>query len=251
MQESELKHVTLRIEALEEVSFMDLLKYIYSNNLPATLDSLLDLSLTADKFEVVSCLRDCTRALQNLPMTPESASIYLDLPQSLLMSPTVQPLLDASKQFLVTNFWNLDTFQEEVLDLPLLGLQAVLSSDNLEVTSEIVVYDTVLAWVRKHYPNMEERREILKTHLLHLVRFPFLTITQLTKDVLTCNDIDPEHASKIVICALSYKAETDSSRKRCLAAEKGIIASYQFMERVQTKRPNDLLQWNPEYYEEY
>ncbi|KAL8556663.1 hypothetical protein ACS0TY_004201 [Phlomoides rotata] len=216
---------------------MDLLKYVYSNNLPTTLDALLDLLLTADKFEVVSCSRDCTRALQNLPMNYESAFIYLDLPPCLLMSPTVEPLLDAAKQFLVANFRNLDKFMVEVLNLPLLGLQVVLSSDNLQVTSEIVVYDTVLAWVRKHYPNMEERREILKTHLLHLVRFPFLTTTQLTKDVLTCNDIDPEHASKIVICALSYKAETDSYRKQCLAAEEGIITSRQFMERVQSKRP--------------
>ncbi|KAL8556665.1 hypothetical protein ACS0TY_004202 [Phlomoides rotata] len=110
MQKSEHKHVTLRIEALEEASLMDLLKYVYSNNLPNSLNGLLDLLVRADKFEVASCLRDCTRSLQNLPMTYESASLYLDLPPSLLVSPIIEPLTDAAKQFLIANFKDLDNF---------------------------------------------------------------------------------------------------------------------------------------------
>ncbi|KAL8556640.1 hypothetical protein ACS0TY_004188 [Phlomoides rotata] len=230
MQESEQKHVTLRIEALEETSFMDMLKYVYSSYLPTTLDALRNLLVIADKFEVDSCSRDCTRALQKLPMTRESASVYLDLPPSLLMSPIVEPLLDAAKQFLVAEFKELDEFREELLHLPLPCLQAVLSSDDLHVTSEIVVYNCVLDWVHKHYPDSKERQEILETQLLHLVRFPFMTTTQLT-EVETCNDIDREVASKIVTRALFFKAETDSHLKRCLAAEEDNAASRQFVER--------------------
>lgn len=92
----------------EEVSVMDLLKYVYSNDLPTTLDALLHLLVIADKFEVASCSRDCTRLLQNMPMTCESASLYLDLPPSVLMSPAVQPLIDATKPFLVAHFKDLD-----------------------------------------------------------------------------------------------------------------------------------------------
>lgn len=80
---------------------MDLLKYIYTNNLPTTLNSLLGLLAIADKFEVASCLRDCVESLQTLPMTCESACLYLDLPQSLS---TIQPLIDAAKKFLVEKF---------------------------------------------------------------------------------------------------------------------------------------------------
>lgn len=129
-----------------------------------------------------------------------------------------------------------------MLDLPLIGIQAILSSDDLQVTSECAVYDFVLTWVRKHYPDFEERREILKTHLLHLIRFPFMTTTKLTEEVQTCSDIDPEVASKIVIRALGYKAETPH-RRRCLAAEACNTLSRQFVERAYKRRPNKVVEF--------
>ncbi|KAL8543508.1 hypothetical protein ACS0TY_004162 [Phlomoides rotata] len=237
MLESEQKNATLRINTSEEASLMDLLKYVYSNNLPTSLNGLLDLLVRADKFEVASCLRDCTRSLQNLPMTYESASIYLDLPPSLLMSPIVEPLAVAAKQFLIANFKDLDKFKEEMLNLPLVGIQAVLSSDDLRVTSEGVVYDFVLRWVHKHYSDLEERREILKIHLLHLVRFPFMTTKKLTEEVQTCDDIDPEVASKIVTRTLVFKAAETLHQKHCLAVEEGNTASQQYVERAYKCRP--------------
>ncbi|KAL6518911.1 hypothetical protein OROHE_017664 [Orobanche hederae] len=213
------KLVTLRIQTLEEVSLMDLLKYVYSNNLPTTLHALLHLSVIADKFEVASCLRDCTQSLQNMPMTCESASLYLDLPPSLLMSPTVEPLIDAAKQFLVARFKDID------------HIKVIISSDDLQVTSEGVVFDSVLRWARKHYSDLEERREILKTHLIDLIRFPFMTIPQLIEKVQTCSDIDPELALHRVMHALCFKAETPH-RKRCLATEEVNFVSRQFVERA-------------------
>ncbi|KAI3888873.1 hypothetical protein MKX03_036057 [Papaver bracteatum] len=33
-----------------------------------------------DKFEVASCMRYCSRLLRNMPMTPDSAFLYLELP---------------------------------------------------------------------------------------------------------------------------------------------------------------------------
>ncbi|KAL8543509.1 hypothetical protein ACS0TY_004163 [Phlomoides rotata] len=236
MLESEQNNARLRINTSEEASLMYLLKYIYNNNLPTTLKALLDLSVTADKFEAASCFRDCIRSLQNLPMTCESAALYFDLPPSVLMSPIVQPLADAAKQFLIAKFKDLDKFKKEMLNLTLAGIQAVLSSDDLEVTSEDVVYDFVVTWAHKHYSDLEERRGILKTHLLHLVRFPLMTTKKLIEEVQTCNDIDPEVASKIVIHALGFKAETPY-RKRCIGAEEGDAASRQFVERAYKHRP--------------
>ncbi|KAL8552367.1 hypothetical protein ACS0TY_001165 [Phlomoides rotata] len=214
---------------------MDLLKYVYSNNLPTTLHALLHLLVIADKFEVASCLRDCTRSLQNMPMTCETASLYLDLPPSLQSSPTVEPLIDAAKQFLVAHFKDFNQCNEDMLNLPLASIRVILSSDDLQVTSEGVVFESVLTWARKHYPDLEERREILKTHLLDLIRFPFLTIPQLTERVQTCSDIDRELANQIVIRALSFKAETPH-RKRCLATKEVSVVSRQFVERTYKSR---------------
>lgn len=84
---------------------MDLLNFMYSNTLPRTAPAaLLDVLMAADKYEVASCMRYCSRLLRHLPMTCESALLYLDLPSTILMADTVQPLTDAAKQFLAARF---------------------------------------------------------------------------------------------------------------------------------------------------
>lgn len=93
MRESEQRHVTLRINASEEAALMELLNFMYCNTLTTTsAPALLDVLMAADKFEVASCMRHCSRLLRNMPMTPESALLYLDLPSSVLMAEAVQPL---------------------------------------------------------------------------------------------------------------------------------------------------------------
>jgi len=119
------------------------------------------------------------------------------------------------------------------LSLPLVGIEAILSSDELQVASEDVVYDFVLKWVRTQYPKLDERREVLGTQLARLIRFPYMTCRKLKK-VLTCNDFDQNVASKLVLEALFFKAEAPH-RQRILAAES---ASYRlFVERAYKYRP--------------
>ncbi|KAL6578785.1 Boi protein [Orobanche minor] len=220
----------------EEAAFMDLLNFMYSNTVPRTTPTaLLDVLMAADKFEVASCMRHCSRLLRNLPMTSESALLYLDLPSTVLMSDTVQPLMDAAKQYLAARFKDLNKCHEEVLNLPLAGIEAVLFSDDLQVPSEDAVYDFVLKWARTHYPDPEERREILSARLLRFVRFPCMTCRKLKK-VLTCIDIDPEIASKVVLDALFFKAEAPY-RQRTLIAEEANTSFRRFVERAYKYRP--------------
>ncbi|XP_057810174.1 LOW QUALITY PROTEIN: BTB/POZ domain-containing protein POB1-like [Salvia miltiorrhiza] len=236
MRESEQRHVTLRIQVSEEAALMDLLNFMYSNTLPRTTPTaLLDVLMAADKFEVASCMRYCSRLLRSLPMTCESALLYLDLPSTVLMADTVQQLTDAAKQFLADRFKDLSKYQEEVMNLPLAGIEAVLSSDDLQVASEDVIYDIVLKWARVHYAKLEERREILSKRLLRFVRFPCMTCRKLKK-VLTCGDIDPELASKVVLDALFFKAEAPY-RQRTLLAEDTNASFRRFVERSYKYRP--------------
>ncbi|KAJ9706086.1 hypothetical protein PVL29_001587 [Vitis rotundifolia] len=236
MRESEQRHVTLRIHASEEAALMDLLNFMYSNTLSTTTPTaLLDVLMAADKFEVASCMRYCSRMLRNLPMTCESALLYLDLPSSVLMAEAVQPLTDAAKQYLAARYKDVTKFQEEVLNLPLAGIEAVLSSDDLQVASEDAVYDFVLKWARIHYPKLEDRREILGSRLGRLIRFPYMTCRKLKK-VLTCNDFDTELASKVVLEALFFKAEAPY-RQRSLAAEEASSSYRRFVERAYKYRP--------------
>ncbi|XP_010314497.2 BTB/POZ domain-containing protein POB1 isoform X3 [Solanum lycopersicum] len=238
--ESEKQLVTVQIYASEEAAFVKLLQFMYSNTLstiPAT--AMLDVLMAADKFEVASCMRHCSRLLLNLPMTCELASLFLNLPSSVSIADAVQPLLDAAKQFLAAHFKDITKFQVEVLNLPIAGFEAVLCNDDLQVASEDVVYDFVLKWARTHYPNLEERREILGSRLCHLIRFPYMTCSKLRK-VLTCNDFDPELASKNVLGALFFKAEAPH-RQRLLVAEEGNASCSSFVERAYKFRPIKVL----------
>ncbi|KAJ4894239.1 SKP1/BTB/POZ domain protein [Raphanus sativus] len=104
MRESEQRHVTLRISAqgrcFDGAFELCVQKFSNCHNAPA----LLDVLMAADKFEVASCMRYCSRLLRNMPMTPDSALLYLELPSSVLMAEAVEPLTDAAKQFLASSF---------------------------------------------------------------------------------------------------------------------------------------------------
>ncbi|GAA0160729.1 hypothetical protein LIER_17219 [Lithospermum erythrorhizon] len=241
MLESEQRLVTLRINASEENALMELLNFMYSNTLTTnSAPALLDVLMAADKFEVASCMRHCSRLLRNLPMTPESALLYLDLPCSVLMAEAVQPLTDAAKQFLAARYKDLTKFQNEVMALPLAGVEAILASDDLQVASEDAVYDFVLKWARTHYPKVEERQEILGSRLAHFIRFPLMSCRKLKK-VLTCNDFNNEFASKLVLEALFFKSEAPH-RQRIQAADDA-ASSRRFVERAYKYRPVKVLEF--------
>ncbi|KAJ6879516.1 BTB/POZ domain-containing protein POB1-like [Populus alba x Populus x berolinensis] len=236
MRESEQRHVTLRINASEEAALMELMNFMYSNTLTASqAPQLLDVLMAADKFEVASCMRYCSRQLRNLSMTPESALLYLELPSSVLMAEAVQPLTDAAKQYLADRYKDMTKFQEEVMALPLAGIEAILSSDDLQVASEDAVYDFVLKWARAQYPKLEERREVLGARLARYIRFPYMTCRKLKK-VLTCTDFEHDAASKLVLEALFFKGEPPH-RQRTLAAEESATSNRRFVERAYKYRP--------------
>jgi len=100
-----LKFVYVFSRGTEEAALMELLNFMYSNTLSVTTaPALLDVLMAADKFEVASCMRYCSRLLRNMPMTPESALLYLELPSSVLMGEAVQPLTDTAKQYLAARY---------------------------------------------------------------------------------------------------------------------------------------------------
>jgi hypothetical protein len=81
---------------------------MYSGKLNTTSPThILDVLMAADKFEVASCMRYCSQMLRSLPMTTESALLYLDLPSSISIAAAVQPLTDAAKEYLANKFKDL------------------------------------------------------------------------------------------------------------------------------------------------
>ncbi|KAL9245394.1 hypothetical protein vseg_019055 [Gypsophila vaccaria] len=236
MRESEQRHVTLRIHESEEAALMELLNFMYSNKLsPNTATALLDVMMAADKFEVVSCMKYCSHLLRNMPMTPENALLYLDLPSNVLMAEAVQSLTDAAKKYLADRYKDITKYPDEVLSLPIAGIESVLSSDDLQVASEDAVYDFVLKWARTQYPKIEERREILATRLARYIHFPYMTCRKLRK-ALSCPDFDHEVSSKLVMEALFFKAEAPH-RQKILVSEESTSTNQRFLERSYKYRP--------------
>ncbi|CAA0838794.1 BTB/POZ domain-containing protein [Striga hermonthica] len=246
-KESEPRYVTLRIQA--SAAFMDLLNFMYSNTLPRTPTALLDVLMAADKFEVASCMRFCSRLLRDMPMTCESALLYLDLPSTVLMSETVQPLMDAARKYLATRFKDLSKCYEEALNLPLVGIEAVLLSDDLHVASEDAVYDFLLKWAQAHYSRPDQRREILSTRLLRLIRFPSMTCRKLKK-VLACSEIEPEVSSKLVLDALFFKTEAPYRQRALAAHNTGFqFPLHRFVERAYKYRPVKVVEFGAPHHQ--
>lgn len=116
--------------------------------------------------------------------------------------------------------------------LPLLGIMMLLTSNDLMITSEDIVYDVVLKWAKTNYSVLEERQGILR-RLARYIRFPYMTCPRLKK-ILTSDDFEPSVAYKLVLEALFFKAETSLHHRAAITA-----ASHgqRFIERAYTDRP--------------
>ncbi|KAF7074307.1 hypothetical protein CFC21_079203, partial [Triticum aestivum] len=128
-----------------ERAFKELLHFMYSGKLTPAIEPtlLVDILMAADKFEVVSCMEHCLAATLTKTAKKFLAQWY--------------------KDFLSTEF------QDELMRVPLAGIQAILSSNRPRTASEESIYDFVLRWARSQYPNSEERDKILSSRLLPLV----------------------------------------------------------------------------------
>ncbi|KAL8144228.1 hypothetical protein V2J09_017260 [Rumex salicifolius] len=204
MKESQQKDVTLKINSSEEEALMDLIKFIYMDTLSASeFSELVDVLMAADKFGVKSCIKECIHLLLMIPMSLDSALLYLDLP---LIGAVIKPLLDRSKWFLAEYFRDFHKSKEEAMKLPLIALETVLDSKFLQVNTEDDIYNFILDWGREHYPELKERREVLTNRLARLIHFPYMTPQKL-RQVLSRTDFHHETASKLVMEALFIKAQ--------------------------------------------
>lgn len=240
MKESDQRHATLRICESEEGALLDILRYMYTGKLTCnSAPELLTILIIADKFEISSCMRDCSKLLSKLPMTLEFALHYLELPCSVSMATAVQPLIDAAREYLATRYMNVLKFQDELMELPLAAIQSILSSDNVYVASEDVLYDFVIRWVRLRYPILAERRQVFCAYLCPLIRFPMMSCRKLRK-VLQLSELFSEFATKIVLEALFFKADAPH-RQRTLA--RADTYSHRFIERTYKYRPVKMVEF--------
>uniref|UniRef100_A0ACD6A2V9 Uncharacterized protein n=1 Tax=Avena sativa TaxID=4498 RepID=A0ACD6A2V9_AVESA len=221
---------------------MELLSFMYSGKLTTTQPTLvLDIMMAADKFEVLSCMRHCSQLLRSLPMTTESALLYLDHPCSISMAAEVQHVTDAAKEYLANKFKDLATFPVGLMNMPLAGIEAIFSSTGLHVESEDSIYSFLLDWAREQYPESEERHKIWGSRLLPLVRFSHMTWGKLQQVLAsTNNDVDHEQTTKRIADMLLHKAFP--AHKQDLAED--AATCWQVPERAYTYKPLKVVEFD-------
>ncbi|KAM0928262.1 hypothetical protein ACQ4PT_002371 [Festuca glaucescens] len=200
MKESDQTHPRIRIADSEQNALMEVLSYMYSGKLTATAPTLLlDILMVADKFEVLSCMRHCSELLTSLPMTTESALLYVDHPCSTSLAAEVQHVIGVAKEFLAKKYRDFDKFQDEAMNISLSGIEAILSSSDIHVLIEDDLYFFMVKLARERYPVLEERRKILSSRLFPLLRFSHMTFSTL-REILACtdNDIDHDQVTKCI-----------------------------------------------------
>jgi hypothetical protein len=129
------------------------------------------------------------------------------------------------------------------MNLPLAGVEAVLSSDDLQVASEDAVYDFALKWARAHFTKLEDRREILGCRLVWHIRFPMMSCRKLRK-VQVCTDFNHELAQKLVLEALFFRGEPPHRQRQMALDEK---EHSRYIERAYKYRPVKVVEFEAPY----
>ena len=93
------------------------------------------------------------------------------------------------------------------MNMSLAGIEVIFSSSEIHVNMEDDLFFFMIQWARERYPGLEERRQILSSRLLPLVRFSHMTCSTL-REILACtnDDIDHEQVTKSITEVLLHKA---------------------------------------------
>lgn len=185
--------------SLKEV-FETVLKYIYSNQNPETLSEDLNES-TASSYLAIgyslginSLIKLSCEYIINQILTPENSIDYLTEGIKYYSD----HLLQASSLKLVKNFQALvknPKILSEVMELPYKVIVGVVSSDELNVDNEKVVYDFLCAYFLQF--KGQEDKKITPEEVLEIfakIRWPFLTHSELleaaaNQEISICKDM--------------------------------------------------------------
>ncbi|KAJ4836476.1 hypothetical protein Tsubulata_043926 [Turnera subulata] len=199
------------INAREEAAFINLLRFMYGMTLPKNMMStrdFTDLLIVSQKLQVSSCVKYCCESMRK-SISLQSAPFYFCLPSitSLEGVEEVQQLINECKRYAI-HFWN--KIKDPIAwlySLPLKGIEALLSSDDLQVQSEDYIYDFVCTWACLHYPKLEERQQFLRSRLDTLVRLPNLSSWKLKQILISDGILDSDHRKDLALNSLFHKVD--------------------------------------------
>ncbi|XP_061463463.1 kelch-like protein 12 [Rhineura floridana] len=166
---SESQNGEIQLEDMAASTLHCLLEYLYTEELSLTADIAQELFTAASKLQILPLKETAGRFLEmNISMN-NCLSLY-----GLAYQHNHQALLEAASCYIKQHFAPLAK-QDVFLSLEHKALTSLISSDSLEVPSELVVYKAVRNWME----SAASVRLPLFKELLGHVRFPLLTHEEL------------------------------------------------------------------------
>lgn len=181
------------------------IKYLYSAEIDLTDDNVQEIIAVANRFQIPSVFTVCVNYLQKkLSLSNCMAIFRLGL---VLNCPR---LAVAARNYIADRFELLHK-DDEFLKLAAHELFAIIGGDSLNVESEELVFEAVMAWVRHD----RERIKVLKD-AFNCIRFRLLP-EKYFKDKVETNEVikaDPELQKMIQIASDAFKGKLPEKAKK-------------------------------------
>ena len=173
MLESSLDEIVLK--EVDPCAVENLIEFIYGENLVVKVSNVYNLLSAASLLQITCVKNACVNFLMK-KLHPENCLTVRSLADLFMC----KELYDAADLFLEKNFLNVAQC-EEFLQLGIEDIIKVIKKDNLNVSSEEQVFETVLSWVKK---DCDTRKDLLPKLLCH-VRLTLLSPQYLSDRILS------------------------------------------------------------------
>ncbi|KAJ8940240.1 hypothetical protein NQ318_016696 [Aromia moschata] len=135
-----------------------LLVYIYLRKLDINEDNVYNLLITADYLSILGVLQLCCEYLEKT-LNPKTCIGVLVFARSHFC----QELAGNTWKYIMRNFTEIASINDEILSLSLLDVQEIINADDLNVKSEEIVWETILRWI-------DYDTESRKKHIVSLMK---------------------------------------------------------------------------------
>ncbi|CAC5382987.1 unnamed protein product [Mytilus coruscus] len=158
--------LTVRLKGIKPIAFEILLKYIYTGILDVYPDVVGDLMTMAESLRIPMVK---TRVIDHLECLPLAEALAILMKEKIFGPLYERVMVAVCDQF--------NTFRHEgvFLEIDFETLITILSSDNLNISTELDVFEAAIRWIAH---NIMNRKQYL-IRLMQCVRFAYMTPTEL------------------------------------------------------------------------
>jgi len=189
---------------------------------------------------VVTAIEESAHQLSEMPLSFESCSKYLELPESLHHSSSFGPLIDSCCKFLAKEFENFEEMweSENFKTLCAVGVQAIFESSRLKVNSENTMFQALKKWLKVDKKN--RKQHLLR--LLPLIRFPLMDVNFLADVVKNDTTLSSTEGFQDLFAeAMLFQSYSEARRE----AETKDATHLRFVPRVGHKpKAEKILNWD-------